>query len=1058
MLRFKQFFILILYFYFSIVVLTACGDSKSSNGVNGAPGSDIITNTDENNDRDGDGLTNNEEIELWETNPDDYDTDGDGYSDGDEVNKYAFDPENNRYRFNPLVADIPQFSFQLASLPVIGINYKEGSSSSEGKTIRSAYTDTKSVTTTRGNENTISLESGIAMTVGAEASVGIDTSASLSVEVSSHFNFGYAQCFSWSNSQSRENSETYEEAKSYEDSNSYEMDGGSLMITAQIINEGNIDFTLDNFILDVREFTSSTPGQAVPVAKLDAGQGGDVFPNTTITNGDQIMVNFETNLDLDTAKRLLKESRNLVFSPSTYQLRDAQGNAIGHSMTEIKSKAAVISIDYGYGQVPEKYYLAIRLADGKNGISLEKALSILDLDYSTDPVTWTLKNPHGTTERTTTFDGLTAVRGVSSNESKNKYWVILRTKDDGVKETAYLYSSNLQDYKLADIELNAGDRIEIKLIKDEDKDLLSVREEVLNNSKDTETDSDKDGITDYNEVKVGWYAYGSRVYSNPGREDSDDDGLMDSVERRFCDENAIQADDCPVNHLNDELQVIFNDKGQIPVPFDPEDNDRMNDISMVSGDPTHPGAIDTDGDEINDFFDVRPAEFDQVESLDEFSSSAIDESSIRLQWQDQTIMTDTSDFYLGLIIVRHIDNKNINLPENSIEFQQGDTIGDSTVIYNKEHGLCDSTFYTDESGLTEGRTYYYTAQVYSINKNNNSLQYYPAKNTEGKTELKVHINEVNGIYPDPDNAPHNHAIKLSWNKPVTTSYKGLIIIRSEEGILNASFPIKNPETPGQYKNWFDDDDSRLTNPDHDLDGDIRIIYVGNGINYTDEEVHYSSSYDYGFFAYTDEDDASSYQNGIIKTGKTWTQLKAEFSELETNNIGDGAGSKCELYWRFKWQDLSRTIPYTYFVPNYPHEPEERHGFMHPGGVFAEKKCNNAKEFPEDSDRLIPTGDQARTFYVDTDLSPKIKVKMYMRENDGGCDHVEDIKGNDSGDDDSFGKSKDTHFSKTIPWDTIAQGDAAYEDDKLYYIEKDKEKKDRWIRLKYKIEIVTPQGM
>src|SRR4051812_23712962 len=45
-------------------------------------------------DSDNDGLTDDDEINIYHTNPDVADTDGDSFSDGDEI-KFGFDPNKN---------------------------------------------------------------------------------------------------------------------------------------------------------------------------------------------------------------------------------------------------------------------------------------------------------------------------------------------------------------------------------------------------------------------------------------------------------------------------------------------------------------------------------------------------------------------------------------------------------------------------------------------------------------------------------------------------------------------------------------------------------------------------------------------------------------------------------------------------------------------------------------------------------------------------------------------------------------------------------------------------
>ena len=51
-----------------------------------------VYGTELNTDRDGDGLTNYDEISIYGTDPDDIDTDDDQINDGDEINTYGTNP------------------------------------------------------------------------------------------------------------------------------------------------------------------------------------------------------------------------------------------------------------------------------------------------------------------------------------------------------------------------------------------------------------------------------------------------------------------------------------------------------------------------------------------------------------------------------------------------------------------------------------------------------------------------------------------------------------------------------------------------------------------------------------------------------------------------------------------------------------------------------------------------------------------------------------------------------------------------------------------------------
>ncbi len=968
-------------------------------------------------DTDNDGLTDADEAKYG-SNPSDPDTDGDGYTDGEEVHTYAFDPTNNRYRFNPVIADIPQFSIKLASLPSIEAYYTVSEESTGATSVTAAYTDSTSISTARGGERTNSVEAGLSTTFGITGKWGTEPGVEVKFEASANFKYGYSQSFNWSVEQTRENSRTYENATENSKTKGVTFETGSLTVLVDICNEGSIDFTVDNLMIAATEYNFSTKSSN-PVTNLTAGTGYDVFPNTTVHNGEcisGILFNAD-DLSYTTTMHLLQDSRNLVLTPSTYQLLDDNDKPISHTMTGVKSKAAKFEINYGYGKTPEQYYVATRLDSNNPGITLKKALEMLNVPYSLDPVPWTFTDANGASH-TTTFKGITKVRNTQSQESANNHWVLLITTDDGVEEKNYVYSSFQGDYDPANIIIKAGNQVSLIYMQDEDRDLIPVREEVLNNSSDKKLDSDGDGITDFNELRAGWYVLGSKVYSSPGITDTDDDGLSDSKERGFCD-RITGVTDVPGCNYNDNLKVIIDENGLITVPSEAD----LLAMGIVSTDPT---KKDTDGDGINDPVDPSPTKYDQIVSFKNFRIADVYSTKIVLSWENPTDKTT----YDGAMIFRHtsVDSMNKNLPINGTEYKQGDKIGDAVIVYLKARAS-ELTTFSDE-GLTSGVTYYYTAQVYK--GSGTSRLYFPpvAAEGDGRTGLLVSNLKAAGAY---DKSVDIHYMNLTWKNPTSTDFKGVLIIRSATQ-LSSSFQI--PEKPSFYKNTLS------TTPDSAdlIVNGAKVIYVGNAENFLDSKLNYSSTYYYGVFVYTDETDALSYDKPAQVTGYTYTKIKVSFTDLQTINVDDGAGSNCELYWKFTW---------------FNHDDSQ-------SGVFSERACANALSVPEKMAQKQTFDTTDRGFYaefcVNTDKNPIIELGFMVRENDGGCDSINQIKGESgAGDDESYGVKTGT--SVDYYWTTHQLSSVKSSPDSIlvtvYDIVYPSTLKTDSIKLYYKIERLAP---
>lgn len=88
------------------------------------------------------------------------------------------------------------------------------------------------------------------------------------------------------------------------------------------------------------------------------------------------------------------------------------------------------------------------------------------------------------------------------------------------------------------MQVRPGDQLALKFVQDIDRDGLTADLELLAGSSDFSRDTDGDGLGDFTEVRIGWEVgvVGQplrQVFSNPGRADSDRDGLTDLEESDF---------------------------------------------------------------------------------------------------------------------------------------------------------------------------------------------------------------------------------------------------------------------------------------------------------------------------------------------------------------------------------------------------------------------------------------------------------------------------------------------------------------------------------------------
>lgn len=122
-------------------------------------------------DTDGDGLSDVEELNVYHTSPLIPDTDGDGLDDYKEVVTLGFDPNDDPFRYNPRVADVPLMTVVIANQPIVTVEYTLsngvtgtiGYSASRSDTWSETYgptwgqsrSDTQSVSQTNTNDNSV---------------------------------------------------------------------------------------------------------------------------------------------------------------------------------------------------------------------------------------------------------------------------------------------------------------------------------------------------------------------------------------------------------------------------------------------------------------------------------------------------------------------------------------------------------------------------------------------------------------------------------------------------------------------------------------------------------------------------------------------------------------------------------------------------------------------------------------------------------------------------------------------------------------------------------------
>ncbi len=557
-------------------------------------------------DSDEDGLDDCTEIELG-TALHLADTDGDGFSDYREVVELGFSPDNNNYKFNPLVADTPRIQVNITSPPSLALLYESSTGTELVHEVERSTESARSVTTGQESTNSHAIEysttMGASVTASASAGFpgGISGSVSATVSYESSLSTSTETSMTWSTDQTDENREGYAEAEALAESEGTTITGGVLAVTVDVENNGDIAYTLSNLAISAY---MSTPGEAQilsPVGTLNFDTEFHSFPEFSYgpgqVNGPLVFLN--DGLDTGTAESLLTDSTNLHLRVVAYELTDADGRSFTHNQTDIMARTATIIVDYEGEDTlldSERYQVATNVDPDTLRVTAWDAMTeVLKLDYEMDD-----------------NRELLSVRDVANSNERNGYWTTVHKTSDGLTDTITIMNPDSADYDFGRIELKSGDVLHLVYVEDIDRDGLGRRQEKAYGTDIHLADTDADGLGDGEEVNV--------TKTNPLVADTDADGILDG------DEPGLGLD--PLVADTDEDGLLDGEElalGTDPLLADTDADGLLDGEERALG--TDPLLEDTDADCLTDAEEVFDSASDPLVFQDGICTPISDPSS-----------------------------------------------------------------------------------------------------------------------------------------------------------------------------------------------------------------------------------------------------------------------------------------------------------------------------------------------------------------------------------------------------------------------------------------------
>ncbi|MDH5517729.1 MAG: hypothetical protein OEY36_07910 [Gammaproteobacteria bacterium] len=581
--------------------LAGCGGSSSSPAGN--------------QDSDGDGLTNSDEINLYYTNPDVADTDGDGYSDYEEIINKNFNSANNNYSFNPLIADVPKLNVSIG-VPNFSVNYTtaDGTSNSQSTGYDNAVSNETSSTT--GGSDSHSIARSFSAEVSIEAEVSSIPSVKVGLKLTSGFTDTNANESNWSQTSGTSSTQSYSTLQATSTDSSISIDSAQMNLYVSVDNPGNVAYTLNDLSLSVIMAGNNASGYGIPIGTLSRAVGNSIPMAVGAAASGNI---YSMDMNLDNYKTLISNYKDLVITPIVGENNLGSDNSETNWVNlsdDVTARTATISIDYGTARPTETYRVATASAPGSQNITLRQVMvDILKIPYAV--ITEDLIVAGDITPTTSTsFEN---IREVTANRLTNQSWLVAHehTINGGIDTITEIYTPNvIQD--IENLSIIAGDKLRLVYVKDSDSDNLSDREEFMLGTDPLTVDSDGDGISDGNE----FYGYLTAdpaainpaflITSNPALADSDGDGLNDYDEWQvyYTDPTNADTDGDGASDSYEVTLMLSCGTCNGPAVSDgtyfatDSDGDGLVDVEEEFTLLTNKNLADTDGDGLSDSFEL----------------------------------------------------------------------------------------------------------------------------------------------------------------------------------------------------------------------------------------------------------------------------------------------------------------------------------------------------------------------------------------------------------------------------------------------------------------------
>lgn len=476
-------------------------------------------------DTDGDGISDWDELNIHHTDPNSTDTDGDGFDDKWEIENFV--PETNI--FNPRIADLPNITIELKSMPQIYRNRVIQTSSGVSQTTSITESNGETYTHTDSDSKTSGYLNGWSVGVKYELGFLSDDTNKLGFELGYNGNHSWSTTTTFSDAQSKNWSKSLQNGKTITDTETQINQGGSVEYSIFIKNKGNIAYNLQNLSLTLDALKYVGDSIYAPV------KTGTISTPMTMAPGSSTHTDLTLQLTNDQLEFLLKNSKGMRLDVSGFTLNAQIGNKtmdFTNSYTQTNAKCADLTISFGDAlKQPRMYKISTKTKYNSQALSTDEVYAPLTLRDALAEVGISEITENSLNKLVLDGKKIKSIGGIEAEaDTKKGDWYIMITHIDSDKNVKQSFYTNhpagsdkvVQNYDIDNIFIRPQDIVNVFYDVDMDGDGVGRSVELSFGTKDDNTDTDGDGLSDFEEI-YGFKKEGKVFRTNPCSVDTDDD-------------------------------------------------------------------------------------------------------------------------------------------------------------------------------------------------------------------------------------------------------------------------------------------------------------------------------------------------------------------------------------------------------------------------------------------------------------------------------------------------------------------------------------------------------